>query len=338
MSRNGVWSWLLISIITLVSVSCNPSQKKVPPSTKGESDWQYFGLASPGNVPKVFSPEIISTFRNERDFAISPSGDVMFYSIVLPANNLSVIVYLAFDGFFWSEPECAAFSGIYSDLEPAYSPDGKKLFFVSKRPLSENAEKKDYDIWYINPEKGWNKPVNVGLPVNTDGDEYYPSLASSGNLYFTAKYGDSFGLEDIYCSRFENGSYLQPLNLGEPINSSNYEFNAYISPDESYLIFSSWGREDDLGGGDMYISYQDGKNNWTKPKNMGRSINSDKLDYCPFVTHDGKYLFFTSQRENEEFNVKTHKKLSIILQMADGIENGLGNIYWVTFDKNAWRN
>ncbi len=122
----------------------------------------------------------------------------MFYSIVLPANNLSLIAYLAFDGFFWSEPETAAFSGAYKDLEPAFSPDGKKLFFVSKRPVSGSVEKKDYDIWYVEPEKGWENAINLGSPVNSDEDEYYPSIASNGNLYFTAKYNDSFGLEDIY--------------------------------------------------------------------------------------------------------------------------------------------
>jgi hypothetical protein len=338
MIRNLVWRGLFIAMITFSSVSCNHSQKKIPPPPKVDSEWQYFGLPSPGAIPLVFSPDIVSTYRNERDFAVSPAGNVMYYTIVLPANNLSVIVYLAFDGFFWSEPETGAFSGIYNDLEPAFSPDGKKLFFVSKRPLSGTTEKKDYDIWFVEPEKGWNNPVNAGSPVNTDEDEYYPSVALNGNLYFTAKHDDSFGQEDIYFSRFENGTYAVPVNLGEKINTAFYEFNAFIAPDESYLIFSSYGREDDLGGGDLYIAFKNGMNNWTPPKNLGTTINSDKLDYCPFVTHDGKYLFFTSQRQNAEFGVKTHKKLSNLLQLADGIENGLGNIYWVTFDKSNWKN
>ncbi len=336
MIRSLVISWLLIAMFFLVLVSCDSSLKKTPPAHKGDTDWQYFGLSSPGAVPRIFSPDILSTSRNERDFVISPAGNVMFYSLVLPANNLSVIVFLAFDGFFWSEPETAAFSGTYKDLEPVYSPDGKKLFFVSKRPLTGNAEKKDYDIWYVEPEKGWGNATQAGLP-NTDEDEFYPSVASSGNLYFTAKYADSFGNEDIYFSRFENGNYLPPVNLGEVINTSFYEFNAFIAPDESYLIFSSLGREDDMGGGDLYISYNSGNGSWTQPVNLGTSINSDKLDYCPFVSPDGKYLFFTSHRVNENFKVGGHKKLSILLQMADGIENGLGNIYWVNFNKEAWR-
>jgi hypothetical protein len=336
MIRSLVRFWLPIATSILVILACESPQKKTPPVHKGDTDWQYFGLSSPGNVPQVFSPDIISTARNERDFAISPAGNVIFYSLVLPANNLSVIVYLSFDGFFWSEPETAAFSGAFNDLEPAFSPDGKKLFFVSKRPLSGSIEKKDYDIWFVEPEKGWNNASQSGLP-NTDEDEYYPSIATNGNLYFTAKYSDSYGKEDIYLSRFENGEYSQPVNLGNLINTGFNEFNAFIAPDESYLIFSSIGRDDDQGGGDLYISYDAGNNTWTRPVNLGTTINSDKLDYCPFVSPDGKYLFFTSQRVSESFKVTGHRKLSVIRQMADGIENGLGNIYWVVFNKDEWR-
>ncbi len=337
MILNQKWCWLIAAITLFLMISCDSSQQKSVPSHKGDTDWKYFGLASPGSVPQVFSPDIISTSRNERDFAVSPSGNVIFYSIVLPSDDQSVIVYLGFDGFFWSEPETAAFSGGYSDLEPAFSPDGKRLFFASNRPVPGSTGKKNYDIWYVEPEKGWGNAINPGEPLNSGEDEYFPSVASNGNLYFTAKYDDSFGLEDIYFSRYSNGSYTQPENLGEPINSLFYEFNAFIAPDESYIIFSSWGREDDFGKGDLYISYNNGMNNWTKPKNLGNEINSDALDYCPFVSPDGKYLFFSSKRESADLKNKANKKLSNILQLADGIQNGLGNIYWVAFDKNNWR-
>jgi len=331
------WIFIYILIFSAVlMISCGQSIKKQPPANEGAADWEYFGLSSPGNTPQMFSPEIISTNQNERDFTISPNGNIMFYSMVLPAKNFSVILYLHFDGFFWSEPEVANFSGQYNDLEPSYSPDGNKLFFISKRSL-DGKEKTDYDIWFIeNTESGWSEPKNIGMPVNTENDEYYPSTATNGNLYFTAK-NDSTGSEDIFVSRFEDGIYLQPENLGESINTDLFEFNAYIAPDESYLIFSSWGREDDLGGGDLYIAYKNDDGFWVTPKNMGSTINSDKLDYCPFVTHNGKYLFYTSQKENKAFKTTKQKRMVNIRQMADAIDNGLGNIYWVEFDKDTWR-
>lgn len=337
MNREGLFTCKFLIALTLILVACGKTDNKVPPPHEGITHWQYFGLSSPGAVPQIFSPEIISTRRNERDMTMSPAGNVMFYSLVMPANNLNVVLFLQFDGFFWSEPEVAAFSGIYNDLEPSYSPDGKKFFFISKRPLTGRKEKSDWDIWFLEPEKGWTNPVNLGAPVNTDKDEYYPSLTSSGNLYFTANYDDSFGEDDIYCSQFIGGKYQQPVNLGDSVNSAGYDFNAFISPDESYLLFSSFGRPDEKGGGDLYISYRRYDGTWTKSKNLGTRINSDRLDYCPFVTSDGKYLFFTSQRESVYFRSNQHRKLVNLLELADGIENGSGNIYWVDFDKNAWK-
>jgi Tol biopolymer transport system component len=327
----------ILTILFILS-SCGRQQTADQSPVDATTDWRYFGQKLPDNNPRIFSPDIISTRRNERDITFAPAGNVIFYSLVMPANNLNVILYLSFDGFFWSKPEIASFSGIYNDLEPSYSPDGKKFFFISNRPLATGKGTKDYHIWFLEPEKGWNNPVNVGLPVSSEEKgEYYPSVSSAGNLYFTANYEDSFGEDDIYYSRFINGKYQSPVNLGEVINSAGYDFNSFIAPDESYLIFSSFGREDEIGGGDLYIAYSGPGGSWSKPRNLGPMINSDRLDFCPYVTQDEKYLFFTSQRENSGFKSKQPRKLADLLELADGIENGLGNIYWVEFNKNAWK-
>ncbi len=319
-------------------ISCQPSENKVPSPKKAAENYQYFGLDSPGNKPQIFSPNIISTHLNERDYTQSSSGNTVLYSLVLPAKNLSVIMYQFFDGLFWSEPEVCRFSGQYNDLEPAFSPDGSKLFFVSKRPVDNTFDEKDYDIWYIDVKNnGWSNPINVGSPVNTESDEYFPTVSENGNLYFTASYEDSFGKEDIYISRFEDGNYTTPINLGDSINTDLYEFNSFISPDESYLIFSSFGRDDDLGGGDLYIAFRNEDGSWSKARNMGKQINSNKIDYCPFVSQDEKYFFFTSQRESYLFTNRKQKQYSEIVQLSNSIENGLGNIYWVEFNKDDWR-
>ena len=331
-------SILILSCPVFFLFSCQQTEKKVPATKKAAEDYQYFGLDSPGEKPQLFSPNFISTHRNERDYTQNPSGNTVLYSLVLPANNLSVIMYQFFDGLFWSEPEVARFSGQYKDLEPAFTPDGSKLFFVSKRPVDKTYDEKDYDIWYIDVSKnGWSNPINLGSPVNTASDEYFPTVSKNGNLYFTASYEDSFGEEDIYLSKFENGSYTTPVNLGDSINTDLYEFNSFIAPDESYLIFSSLGREDDAGGGDLYISYKNTDGSWTKARNMGKQINSGKLDYCPFVSHDEKYFFFTSQRETYKITNRKRKQFSDVVQLSNSIKNGLGNIYWMEFDKDAWR-
>ncbi len=328
-------SILIVFLLSIFLTGCIDKSQK-PKLRPAESEWRYFGQAFPGAQPEIFSPDIISTNRDERDFAMSPAGDEIFYTIVLPSKDLSVIVYLQHDGSFWSQHKAAKFSGQYSDLEPAFSPDGNKLFFASKRPLESSDTTNDWNLWYIERMvTGWSDPIALNQMINTENDEFYPSVAKNGNLYFTAKHNDSFGHEDLYFSEFKNNQYDSVVNLGNVINGSSYEFNAFIAPDESYLIFSSWGRDDGFGGGDLYISYRDANKVWSHPKNLGSKINSDQLDYCPVVSLDGKYLFFTSQKMNPLLQNNSKKGLAKLLGLADNLENGLGNIYWVEFKNNV---
>ena len=76
---------------------------------------------------------------------------------------------------------------------------------------------------------------------------------------------------------------------------------------------------------------------WQKARNLGREINSEKLDYCPFVSPDGRFLFFTSQRIDPRITEKVHKDLGEIRQLEDSPQNGLGDIYWVDFDAADWQ-
>ena len=120
--------------------------------------------------------------------AVSPDGSMMFYTIQGNQHLYSVIVFRKRNkDLSWSQPEVAPFSGRYGDLEPAFAADGQKLFFSSNRPLANETEIKDYDIWYVEKmTEGWSEPKNVGATVNTAADEFYPSVSTRGKLYFTA--------------------------------------------------------------------------------------------------------------------------------------------------------
>jgi len=335
--NRNIFLFLLTALFTVIFLSCQNSTKRNTIVTQSH-DWHYFGQTPPGKAPELFQPEIISTRRNEHDITISPFGSEVYYSMVLPAGKVKVILYLHFDGAFWSEPEVAYFSGVYNDIEPSFSPDGKKVFFASDRPIKKGGKPADYNIWYVEKGKsGWSNPVNLGAPVNTGNNEFYPSVSDSGKLFFTTKRPDSYGDDDIYFSEFVDGKYTEPVNVGINVNSGLADFNAYVAPDESYLIFSSMGRDDSFGGGDLYISQWVNDTVWSIAKNLGKTINSEELDYCPFVTFDGKYLFFTSNRSNPSLNTHYPKRFRNIISLADEIKNGLGNIYWVKFDLAMYR-
>ena len=284
-------------------------------------------------TPQIFEEGIVSTSMYERDMAISPDGREMFYTVVVRPTGFQTIVHRAKmkDGN-WSAPQVASFSGQFGDLEPAFSADGKKLFFCSNRPLTGDRQK-DFDIWVVEKTtEGWSNPQNLGAPVNAEGDEFFPSLAQNGNLYFTATRKNAVGKEDIYIARWENGKYADPEPLDAAINSATFEFNAFVSPDEQYIIFSSYGRAGEKGGGDLYISKKNTDGSWQPARNC-TMLNSEKLDYCPFLSYDKKTLYFTSERHNLLSNHAGKPVNYIALQnIFNGILNGQGNIYSIGFD------
>jgi hypothetical protein len=265
-----------------------------------------------------------------RDFALSPKQDELFITVEGSKNVISSIIRLTKNKQGWNI-EMAPFSGKYGDLEPAFSSDGKTLYFVSNRPLNDtDTQTKDFDIWKTEKTNGvWSEPKNLGAPVNTDANEFYPSVTDNGRLYFTAAYKNSKGKEDIWMSKLDTGKYSIPISLSDSVNSTLYEFNAFVSSDDSFIIFTSYGREDGLGGGDLYISKKGADGNWTKAKNLGSKINSTALDYCPFVSFDKQYFFFTSERNKVQKSYKTKLSLNEFLKKIGQIQNGKGNIYWI---------
>lgn len=295
---------------------------------------QHIGFNKPPALAEIFGKDFISTGTSERDFALSPDGTELFYTLQSPQGIFQTIVYSKKDSKGnWSKPEVASFAGKFSDLEPAFTADGKKLFFSSNRPVSGSAIK-DFDIWVVEKANGkWGEPSNLGLPVNTAADEFYPSITKTGNLYFTAAYTNGIGKEDIFMAKSENGKYGEPVVLDTAVNSKMYEFNAFVSPEEDFIIFTSYGRKDDKGRGDLYMSMKDASGNWQPAKNLSM-LNSGKLDYCPFVSFDKKILFFTSERNSLKSSfVDRPAKIDELVKSFTSPQNGGGDIYWVSFDK-----
>lgn len=262
------------------------------------------------NEATILAPGLVSTHMAERDATLSPSGDEFYYTISSYIHQVIVFTKKTANG--WTEPQVAPFSGVYSDLEPHFSPDGRRLFFASNRPLVEGGEAKDFDIWYVDRiNNGWSEPVNVGSPINTEANEFYPSITNSGTLYWCAIRSDGIGIgrEDIFFSKPENGEYKTVNALPDSINTPRDEYNAYVARDESYIIFTSSGWGQGFGRGDLWISFKHPDGHWTKAKNMGERVNSPSFEFCPFVSDCGKYLFFTSDRL-----IETKEQLPITYQ------------------------
>lgn len=144
---------------------------------------------------------------------------------------------------------------------------------------------------------GWSRISNAGEGINTAANwESQPSVTSDGKtLYFISDRSGGLGGYDIYYSRRnEDGSWGKAENLGEPINTPGNEKSPFIHTDSQTLYFSSEGHPG-LGGYDIfYARKENGK--WKKPKNIGYPINSKEDDVGFFVSTDGRYGYFASNK------------------------------------------
>ena len=152
-------------------------------------------------------------------------------------------------------------------------------------------------------------------------------MADNGDLYFgSTRSEDSHGGSDIFKCRFVNGVYQQAENLGSAINTSGNEFEAFIAPDESYVIYNS--TQGSLGGLDFYISYQkDGK--WSKGEKLMYPINSDGIEWSPKVTRDQKTFYFSSTRNANNKLPHKQENMRQVNKRLRSPGNSLGDIYTV---------
>ncbi|NHN26246.1 hypothetical protein FIA58_011210 [Flavobacterium jejuense] len=284
-------------------------------------------VAQKENIEPAF--DFLAQYSNCRDLAISKNQDEVYFTLQSSNEEVSRILYTKKVKNKWTKPQLAIFSSNHRDIEPFLSHDDLRLYFASNRPLSDTVTKsKDYDIWYVERKtitENWSKPINLGMPINTDKDEFYPSVALNGNIYYTSENENSFGKDDIFVSHWKNDKYTKPENLGTAINSNGYEFNAFIAPDESFLMFTAYNRKDGLGSGDLYISYKSKDGNWEIAKNLGNQINSTAMDYCPFYDTNTGILYFTSRR-----NLVTNKPFKTTDEFEKEInqyKNGFSRIY-----------
>ena len=278
----------------------------------------------------------LNEFLNMRDFCISRDGDEAFFTLQSPSTAISQIAVIKKESNHWLDPELLPFCDAFTYLEPFLSSDGNRLFFASDRPLDDSSlEKKDFDIWYVDrphKEAQWSEPKNMGKPVNSDLDEFYPTLSDNNNLYFTMDAPEGLGKDDIYFSKWEDGHYLEPVLLNENINSNGYEFNAFISKKEDFLIFTKYNEKDGHGSGDLYISKKDQNGKWQKATNMGLPINSKYMEYCPFYDEDNQLLYFTSRRET--ITSKKFKDINDFKSYIQNNPNGLSKIYSTSIKLN----
>ena len=177
---------------------------------------------------------------------------------------------------------------------PALSADGSTLIFTRSKKV-DGFRNEDFYLSYNNTDD-WQLAENLGKPINTPQNEGAQCITADGlTLYFTAcSRNDSYGRCDIYESNFVNDKWTDPVNLGENINTENWESQPAISADGRQLFFVS-NRPGGIGGKDIWVSYKNAIGTWTKAKNLGKDINTSKDDISPFLHWDNQTLYYASK-------------------------------------------
>jgi len=106
--------------------------------------------------------------------------------------------------------------------------------------LPDGTQPEHFNLWRVpRIDEGWGSPEQLPDPISTDHEEFYPSLTTSGDLYFTSDRPGGLGGEDVWWAQWTGEGWGEPANLGPAVNSPGPEFNSLIAPDGSIFFFTS---------------------------------------------------------------------------------------------------
>jgi outer membrane protein OmpA-like peptidoglycan-associated protein/Tol biopolymer transport system component len=211
----------------------NQAQEDFYISTWGDNKWNTaLNAGSPLNTPS-----------NEGAQTLASSGNYMFFTACdRPGAVGSCDIYFSvYNDGRWTQPYNlnSPVNTPMWESQPSVSSDGKVLYFSSSRPGGFGGK----DIWYsiLDSSSRWKSPVNMGMDVNSEGDEMSPFIHFDGRtLYFSSDGREGMGGFDLFMTRMNKDSvWSKPENLGYPINTYNDEMGLVIESNGKRAYFST---------------------------------------------------------------------------------------------------
>ncbi|HET6805598.1 MAG TPA: hypothetical protein VFH59_09190 [Frateuria sp.] len=287
----------------------------------------------------LLGPGVISTGLQETTAAFAPDGDTVYFLRSDLSEKDDTIVYAQRRDGRWSTPQVATFSGRWHDSEPTFSPDGRRLYFVSNRPLRPGgaplvAEVAGHrfagtNLWYVERQADgrWSAPVHVEGALNDGAQIYNPSVAANGDIYFSAHRVDSGKAYQIYVARRTAHGYAAPerVALGDLAHN---RMDPAIDPRQRFLLFA--GDEGDaLGRADIYIAFRQPDGRWGRPEHLGGEVNSEALENAPTLGRRFGELYVSSNRQPAVAFPKPRDDARSLQQRLSGPLNGSRNLWRV---------
>lgn len=291
---------LLIVFFLVMGILLAQDQEATLPKLTGP----YLGQKPPGMTAEIFAPGIFPKNQALGCSGFLNNGTVFVYSCMKTNSDwrLKPTYVTELQNGTWTKSRIAPFSA-FSPYNFTVGPDDQTIYFTTllspdktKRMFLEQA-----NIWVVKLEiNGWTDPIMLGKSINTDKYyENYPAVTNDGTIYYMSRREGEAGKSNIHRSRNLDGLYAEAENLSDISNIKESAADPFVAPDESYLILCQK-KADGYGEYDLYISFKQKEDFWGKPINMGKEVNSSAYEFRPYVTPDGKYLFFTSNRLNPD--------------------------------------
>lgn len=253
---------------------------------------------------KLLGPDVISGPEHDSAPAFARDGREVWFS--RSDGSHSTILESHIEGGRWSAPRTASFSGHWSDMEPAMSPDGRFMVFVSNRPAEGVGSPLDGhfmgktfpagggNLWRVERRgAGWSAPVRLPETVNSDSSTFAPSVAADGSLWFMHPV-DSGRRFRLYRAQWRDHHFQTPIPL--PFSDGKAtDVDPAVAPDESFVVFGSSrapAREIDL-----FIAFRHGTT-WGIPQHLGNVVNSAGSDAEARLSPDAQTLYFASDRRS----------------------------------------
>jgi len=268
---------------------------------------------------------------------ITPDGREFYFGVM--SDQVTTIMVTHLENGHWTEPQVASFASDlrYFHFEPCLSGDGNRMLFLSTRPTAGEKETPGWANQNLfaadrREDGSWGEPYDLGAPVNTTDDEFYPSLTRDGTLYFTRSTPRS-GKLAILRSRQVGGQYQVPDPLPAAVNGKGVPYNAFISPAEDYLIACVDGRTDgpEPGRPQYFVFFRDATDHWSDGVCLGRDVSPVGGNAgSPYVSPDGRYLFFGSTKSREVPSTpEAPLTLRALREASSRHRNGSTDIYWM---------
>lgn len=183
----------------------------------------------------------------------------------------------------------------HDDFAPLLLPDGYTLLYTTNRPHGKKDDG-NFDVYQSRrSDEQWQHAERLDLSGSADLNEgalaydHARSQVYFQQCFLPGGYGDC----DIYVTEIEEGKFVGVKNAGQHINSPEWDAHPSITRDGNTLYFSSE-RFNGRGGADIWISYRQEDGTWGSPLNLGQQINTKGDEKSPFISADGKVLFFAS--------------------------------------------